>query len=102
MTFTTYPSLVDRVVFVTGGGSGIGAALVEAFAGNGARVAFVDIDVGASEALVRALAGARHAPRFIRCDLTDIAALRAAIADVDKTLGAIGVLVNNAANDERH
>jgi NAD(P)-dependent dehydrogenase (short-subunit alcohol dehydrogenase family) len=102
MTFTTYPSLTDRVVFITGGGSGIGAAMVTAFAGNGARVAFVDIDTAASEALVRELAGARHPPLFVPCDLTDIPALRAAIARVGALLGPIGVLVNNAANDDRH
>jgi NAD(P)-dependent dehydrogenase (short-subunit alcohol dehydrogenase family) len=102
MTFTTYPSLLDRVVFVTGGGSGIGAAIVAAFAANGARVAFVDIDAPASETLVRELAGARHAPLFVPCDLTDIPALQAATAGVAEQLGPIGVLVNNAANDERH
>ncbi len=84
MTNATYPSVSDRVVFITGGGSGIGAAMVGAFAANGARVAFVDIDVAASEALVKELSGARHAPLFLRCDLTDIAALRDAIAQAEK------------------
>ncbi len=102
MTFATYPSLADSVVFITGGGSGIGAAMVGAFAENGARVAFVDIDVAASEALARQLAGARHAPRFIACDLVDIAALRQAIETVRAELGPVAALVNNAANDERH
>jgi NAD(P)-dependent dehydrogenase (short-subunit alcohol dehydrogenase family) len=102
MTAVIYPSLADRPVFITGGGSGIGAAMVRAFAANGARVAFVDIDVAASEALVGDLAGAGHAPLFLPCDLTDIAALRAAIARASDALGPIGVLVNNAANDDRH
>ncbi len=102
MMFASYPSLSDRVVFVTGGGSGIGAAMVAAFARNGARVAFVDIDVAASEALAGELSACRHAPLFIRCDLVDIAALQAAIARTHVALGPIAVLVNNAANDERH
>lgn len=102
MELATYPSLADRVVFVTGGGSGIGAAMVAAFARNDARVAFVDIDGSASEALIGTLAEVRHAPLFIACDLTDIAALRAAITQVHMQLGPVAVLVNNAANDERH
>ena len=102
MSFARYPSLADRVVFVTGGGSGIGAALVEAFAANDARVAFVDILDEPSEALVAKLGGAKHRPRFLHCDLTDIAALRAAVATFRAELGPIAVLINNAANDDRH
>lgn len=100
--FATYPSLVDRTVLITGGGSGIGEALVVAFAANGARVAFLDILEEQSAALVARLGEARHRPLFLRCDLCDIAALRAAIADVQAALGPIGVLVNNAASDDRH
>jgi len=101
--FATYPSLRDRVVLITGGSSGIGAVIVEHFALQGARVAFLDIDVENATRLVEDL-GARsvHPPCFIRCDLMDIAALRSAIADVSSRLGTIRVLVNNAANDERH
>ena len=102
MTLATYPSLSERVVFITGGGSGIGAAMVAAFAGNDARVAFVDIDRAASEALVEGLSGCRHPPLFLPCDLTDIEALQAAIGQTRERLGPIAVLVNNAANDERH
>jgi NAD(P)-dependent dehydrogenase (short-subunit alcohol dehydrogenase family) len=102
MTDATYPSLADRAVFITGGGSGIGAAMVAAFARNGARVAFVDIDVAASEGLVRDLAGARHAPLFLPCDLTDIPALQQAVARAREACGPVAVLVNNAANDTRH
>ncbi|HET7715063.1 MAG TPA: SDR family oxidoreductase [Bauldia sp.] len=102
MSFAHYPSLLDRVVLITGGGSGIGGAMTEAFAAQGARVAFLDIDVPASTALVDRLAAMRHRPLFIRCDLTDIAALRAAIARIRDELGPVAVLVNNAANDERH
>ena len=102
MTLARYPSLADRVVFVTGGASGIGAAIVAAFAANDARVAFVDVDRTAAAGLLAALPPARHAPLFLPCDLTDIAALQAAMAQVRDTLGAIAVLVNNAANDQRH
>ncbi len=102
MEYARYPSLADRVVFVTGGGSGIGAAMVAAFARNDARVAFVDIDTAASDALVGELGDCRHVPLFIACDLTDIAALRAAITQAHMQLGPIAVLVNNAANDDRH
>jgi NAD(P)-dependent dehydrogenase (short-subunit alcohol dehydrogenase family) len=99
----TYPSLEDRVVFVTGGGSGIGASIVEHFCAQRARVAFVDIQREASAALVETLrARGLPAPVFIPCDLRDIAALRAAVAEAQTRLGAIRVLVNNAAHDERH
>ncbi|MCP4385630.1 MAG: SDR family oxidoreductase [Hyphomicrobiales bacterium] len=97
-----YPSLEGQVVFVTGGGSGIGAGTVEAFAEQGARVAFVDIQREASETLVDSLAGAAHAPLFIPCDLTDIEALGRAIEQTKTDLGLIGILVNNAARDDRH
>jgi len=98
----SYPSLRDKVVLVTGGASGIGAGIVEAFVRQHAKVAFVDIDVAAGAALVARLADAAHAPVFLPCNLLDIAALRGAIEAVRQRLGAIGVLVNNAANDERH
>jgi NAD(P)-dependent dehydrogenase (short-subunit alcohol dehydrogenase family) len=102
MTFANYPSLSGRVVFVTGGASGIGADIVRAFTGSGAKVAFVDIQEEAGQALAADLAGAEHGPRFFRCDLTDIEATRAIITEVGRELGPIGVLVNNAANDDRH
>ena len=97
-----FPSLRDKVVFITGGASGIGAGIVEAFARQQCKVAFVDIDVTAGEALAQRLAGQAHAPFFQRCDLLDIEALRSAIETVRQRLGPVGVLVNNAANDERH
>lgn len=103
--YARYPSLVDRVVLVTGGATGIGASFVGHFAAQGARVGFLDIDASAGEALADSLAGslteARHKPVFAACDLTDIDALRAAVADVKSALGPIEVLVNNAANDRR-
>ena len=101
--FARYPSLQDVVTLVTGGGSGIGAALVEQFALQGARVAFLDVADEASTKLVADL-GSRclHPPIFLHCDLLDIAALRAAIVQVEVRLGPVRVLVNNAASDDRH
>ncbi|MDI3566584.1 SDR family NAD(P)-dependent oxidoreductase [Bradyrhizobium sp. Arg816] len=102
MTRTIYPSLAGRVVLITGGASGIGAAFVRAFATQGARVAFLDIDASAGEALARDVAATSgSAPLFVPCDLLDIDALRAAMARVHGSLGDAVVLVNNAANDQR-
>ena len=100
--FAHYPSLNDRSVLITGGATGIGASLVEHFVAQGARVGFIDLDAAAGEALAAGLAGARHAPLFVRADLTDIAALRAAIEVVRRHCGPIRGLLNNAANDVRH
>ena len=104
MSVAHYPSLQDRVVFITGGGSGIGASIVEHFCGQGSKVAFVDINAKASTALVDKINNQDGftTPLFIECDLTDIAALQAAIQQVNEQLGPIRVLVNNAAHDERH
>ncbi len=99
MTRATYPSLSSRTVLVTGGGSGIGAEIVRSFVRQKARVFFVDIAEEQSRALVDKLEGA---PQFLKCDLTDIAALRASIAAIEAKAGPINVLVNNAANDDRH
>ena len=101
--FASYPSLKGRTVFVSGGGSGIGASIVEHFAEQGARVGFVEIDRPASTALVAKIDAAGHAaPQFIECDVRDVAAYQAAIAAVADALGPITVLVNNAARDDRH
>jgi NAD(P)-dependent dehydrogenase (short-subunit alcohol dehydrogenase family) len=103
VTFASYPSLVGRVVLITGGASGIGAEMVRQFAHNGARVAFLDIQDEAAQTLVADLAAQYpHAPRFLRCDVTDIPALRATIEEVHAALGPTTVLVNNAGNDQRH
>jgi NAD(P)-dependent dehydrogenase (short-subunit alcohol dehydrogenase family) len=102
-TLARFPSLNQRPVFVTGGGSGIGAAIVTAFAQEGARVAFVDIARDASEALVRELAQAGHEPPWWRvCDVRDVAALQTAITEAAAALGDFAVLVNNVASDDRH
>ncbi len=102
--YARYPSLVDRTVFVTGGADGIGAAIVRNFARQGSKVAFVDKNVEYAERNVQACvdAGAAHTPRFYEVDLLDIEALQAACAQAIDDLGGVTVLVNNAANDERH
>src|SRR3984885_3659917 len=101
--FAWYGNLRDVVVLVTGGGSGIGAALVEQFALQGARVAFLDVADETSGKLSEDLRSrCVHAPIFLHCDLLDIGALRAAITDIEKRLGPVRVLVNNAASDDRH
>ena len=102
MQHATYPDLRGKRVLVTGGGSGIGAAIVEAFVSQGAQVLFLDIAEGESHALEKKLSGAKPAPRFFKCDLTDIPAVQAMIARLEKEFGGIQVLINNAANDDRH
>ena len=98
-----YASLQGKRVFITGGGSGIGEALVANFAAQGAQVAFVDIVREPSEALCERLAQAGYpAPLFRHCDITDVAALQATIAELASKIGDFDVLVNNAANDQRH
>ena len=98
-----YPDLAGRTVFVSGGGSGIGAAFVRAFAGQGACVAFVDIADAPSQALAAELGAAVPVPvRYWRCDVRDIAALKVAIAEAAEAFGPIRVLINNAARDDRH
>ena len=100
-----YPSLQDRAVLITGGATGIGAALVEAFAAQGARVGLIDLDAASGEALVARLAaaaGLRHRPAFEAADLTDADALPQVIDRLRAQIGPVAVLVNNAANDQRH
>lgn len=92
-----YTSLQGRTVLVTGGASGIGAEMVTAFAAQGANVALIDIDADAGRK-VAASTGAM----FADCDITDIPALRSAIANVERACGGIDVLVNNAGKDDRH
>ncbi|MDE3175755.1 MAG: SDR family NAD(P)-dependent oxidoreductase, partial [Pseudomonadota bacterium] len=98
MSFAQYPSLAGRVVFVSGGATGIGADIVEAFARQKAKVAFVDLQREAGEALAEQMAAlGLPRPLCLTCDVTDIAALQATIARTRDALGPIGVLVNNAA-----
>jgi NAD(P)-dependent dehydrogenase (short-subunit alcohol dehydrogenase family) len=102
-TLARFPSLKGRSVFVTGGGSGIGASIVKAFALQGARVAFIDVAEASSRALLKEIEGAGvAAPWFESCDVRDIAALQSAIARAAKVLGDFSVLVNNVASDDRH
>jgi NAD(P)-dependent dehydrogenase (short-subunit alcohol dehydrogenase family) len=98
----SYPSLSDRVVFVSGGASGIGAALVESFAAQGSKVAFCDIDAAGGVALCARLSRNRHVPRFSECDVRDVKAYQACLRAVEADLGPVRVLVNNAGNDTRH
>lgn len=98
----TYSDLQGKVVLVTGGGSGIGEAIVRAFAQQKARVAFIDIADAPSRALVETLEKEGTPVRFEHCDLTDIPALKRSVAAIRSELGPIQVLINNAAHDERH
>lgn len=102
MSLANYSDLIDRAVLVTGGATGIGADIVRAFAAQGCQVGFLDIQDQAAAGLMAELAGARHVPVFRPCDLTDLTALQAAIRDMATIMGPCGVLVNNAANDQRH
>jgi len=98
MSSAVYPSLKGKRVVVTGGGSGIGAGIVAAFARQGSKVIFLDILENESAALIKSLSDCEHPPVFQRCDLKDLAA----VASFFKELGPIDVLVNNAGNDDRH
>jgi NAD(P)-dependent dehydrogenase (short-subunit alcohol dehydrogenase family) len=98
-----YPEFRDRSVVVTGGGSGIGAAIVEGFARQGAKVSFIDIAEEESHALVGRLSrDSLHPVRFHQADLRDVAAIRETVEAIVAHSGPIGVLVNNAARDDRH
>lgn len=102
LTFATYPSLAGRTVFVSGGATGIGADIVRAFALNRARVAFCDLQIEAGEALAHELERAADQMLFLKCDVTDIPALKSVIGKTREALGPVAALINNAANDERH
>lgn len=97
-----YPSLAGKRVFISGGGSGIGEGLVEAFVAQGARVAFCDILEQEGAALVARLRDATFVPSFHLCDLRDVDAVQQTIANAEMILGGIDILVNNAGNDDRH
>lgn len=99
--YATYPSLRGRTAFVSGGASGLGAEFVAQLAGQGARVAFVDIDGERGRALERQLRDGGAEVLFQHCDVRDVPALRETVARSSQQLGPIRVLVNNAANDHR-
>jgi D-xylose 1-dehydrogenase len=103
MAITIYPSLRDRVVFISGGSSGIGAELVRAFAAQGAKVAFCGTKPDGGQALIdEAKAAGQGQPWYAACDVRDVAAYQAVLARVASELGPIRVLVNNAGRDDRH
>lgn len=102
MTAALYPSLVDRTVLISGGATGIGAALVEHFVKQKARVAFVDIQGAAGRALAGRLGETGRAPLFIEADLTQLERIPALARDIADRLGPVRALINNAAHDERH
>ncbi len=98
----SYPSLAGRVVFISGGASGIGASLVEHFVAQRAKVAFCDIEVEAGRTHVERLSSGGNAPRFLHCDVRDIAAYRAVLTEAAREFGPVRVLINNAGADTRH
>jgi NAD(P)-dependent dehydrogenase (short-subunit alcohol dehydrogenase family) len=99
----SYPSLHDRAVIVTGGASGIGEAIVEAFAMQNSRVAFLDIQDAAARLLIQRIESAGFTPPvYVHCDLSDVAAIKASVQDILERFHTIDVLVNNAGNDSRH
>ncbi|MEM7444608.1 MAG: SDR family oxidoreductase [Pseudomonadota bacterium] len=98
-TFATYGSLAGKTVFITGGASGIGAEIVRAFAAQGSRIGFIDLDKAGSEKIAEEIGGDIT---FEICDLRDIEALKAAFAALQDRLGPASILVNNAARDDRH
>jgi D-xylose 1-dehydrogenase len=99
MTHAVYPSLAGKTVVITGGGSGIGEVIVEGFVRQKARVFFLDVAESESKALAARLG---NGVQFIKCDVTNLEALRATLAEIEAKAGPVAVLVNNAANDDRH
>jgi NAD(P)-dependent dehydrogenase (short-subunit alcohol dehydrogenase family) len=95
--FATYPSLRDQVAFVSGGATGLGAEFVTQLAAQGVRVAFVDVQDDAGEALAADVGAS-----YQHCDVRDVDVLQSTIAEAADRLGPVTILVNNAANDERH
>jgi NAD(P)-dependent dehydrogenase (short-subunit alcohol dehydrogenase family) len=99
MTHAVYPSLAGKTVVITGGGSGIGEVMVEGFTRQKSRVYFLDVATAESQALVARLG---NGTKFVQCDVTDIAAVQKALGEIQSASGPVSVLVNNAANDDRH
>lgn len=100
--FAVYPSLNNRPVIISGGASGIGEGIVREFAAQGSKVGYVDIADEAGRKLAAELTGKGHTVKFIACDITDVAAYKAAIGQFEAAHGPALALVNNAANDVRH
>src|SRR3954451_16612590 len=101
--FASYPSLRGRVIVVTGGASGIGEKIVEQFARQSAKVAFLDIQNNAGTQLAQRIrATGTFVPDFFHCDLTDVDALQKSMQAIISKFGTVDVLINNAANDTRH
>jgi len=98
----TYPSLKDKTVVITGGGSGIGASLTTHFARQGCKVGFLDIADEASITLETELNSDGCTVKYFRCDITDTKALQTVIDELRATFGPVGILINNAAHDQRH
>ena len=98
----TYPSLAGKTVVISGGGSGIGESMTRHFAAQGCKVGFLDIADATSKALQDDLNSQGQTSKYIHCDVTETEALRSAIGDIRDEFGAIGVLINNAAHDQRH
>jgi len=99
MTHAVYPSLAGKTVVITGGGSGIGEVIVESFVRQKSKVFFLDVAENESKALATRLG---NGVKFLKCDVTNTGALREVLASIEREAGPIGVLVNNAANDDRH
>lgn len=103
MSYPEYADLTGKTVFITGGGSGIGASFVSAFAKQGAKVAFVSLSSEPAEAVCDQVeTDTGHRPFYIQCDIRDVDALQSAVRKTSKSLGPISVLINNAARDDRH
>lgn len=97
-----YPSLLDKRVIISGGASGIGAGIVEGFARQGARVAFIDIAKDEAATLLGKLADAHFVPVFCHCDITNVPVFESTINACIEKLGGCDILINNAGNDDRH
>ena len=98
-----YYDLESKRVFITGGGSGIGASIVEHFCEQGSEVYFIDINEDESKKLIEDIKNKNYSlPTFIKCDLLNIKELQKTIADIISNKGPINILINNAANDTRH
>ena len=98
-----YNDLKDKRVFITGGGSGIGASIVEHFCEQQAEVFFIDIDIKESKRLIKNIKNKKlKLPTFIECNVVNIKKLQNIIKKIIKTKGPIDILVNSAANDNRH